>query len=286
MQKTTTPGLAILVFFISIASAKGQNYYYNYYYDRPVHFEVGASAGMMNAMTDVGGKKGIGPNSKAAQFNGSFYVGAMFRDVFGLRVEATWGSIAGADSNGLHKKRNLSFKTPIREIALIGEFHPTMLKYYDEIPLYSPYVVLGAGWFSFNPRANLGGNWVDLQPLRTEGQGFPQRPGTRPYDLSGFNFMGGLGLKYDISHVVTARAELLLRHTFTDYLDDASTIYVDPDWFDANLHPAKAALARQLYDRSNEKDPLYSGPYAIRSNPKTNDHYLTFNFKLGINLGR
>lgn len=278
---------ALLGMLIFSLAANAQYYYYNNnYYDRAVVWEIGGSIGLMNGMTDIGSDKGFMPNRKGGRVNGSFYVGAMYQNVAGLRVEATWGSFAGADSNGYHKRRNLSFKTPIREVAIIGEFHPFMLKYYDELPPYSPYIAFGVGWFSFNPQANLAGNWVDLQPLRTEGQGFPQRPGTKPYSLSQSNLIGGIGLKYELSHLFTARLEMLGRYTFTDYLDDASTSYVDPDWFDANLSPAKAALARQLHDRSSDKDPGYTGLDAVRSNPQTRDHYLTFNFKLALNLGR
>jgi hypothetical protein len=93
-------------------------------------------------------------------------------------------------------------------------------------------------------------------------------------------------VKYELSHLLSLRSELLIRHTFTDYLDDASTTYVDPAWFDANLSPQQAGLAKQLHDRTKVYDPTYSGPGLIRAGSKSNDHYLTFNVKLSISLGR
>ena len=36
--------------------------------------------------------------------------------------------------------------------------------------------LIGVGYFSFNPQAKLGNRWIDLQPLSTEGQGFPEYP--------------------------------------------------------------------------------------------------------------
>jgi hypothetical protein len=162
-----------------------------------------------------------------------------------------------------------------------------MLKYYDELPQFSPYIALGMGWFSFNPQANLNGKWIDLQPLRTEGQGFPEKgKDSRPYRLSQSNIILGAGIKYEVSQLITARAEMLFRRTFTDYLDDASTTYIDPSWFDANLSPQYALWAKQLHDRSVVYDPGYSGPGSLRGNPTTNDQYFTFNIKIGINLGR
>jgi hypothetical protein len=279
--------MILTIMVLSSLNARSQYYYYdNNYYDKDVIWEIGTSFGLMTGLTDIGTKKGFMPNLKSGQLNSTVYVGALYQNVAGVRLEATWGRIAGADSNGLHTKRNLSFRTPIREIALIGELHPLNLRYHDQPIPFSPYIALGMGWFSFNPQANLNGNWVDLQPLRTEGQGFAQRPGTRPYRLSQANIIMGMGVKYELSQLLTARAEILLRHTFTDYLDDASTTYVDPAWFDQYLSPQAANLAKQLYDRTVDKDPLYSGPGAVRAGAKTNDHYMTFNLKIAVNLGR
>ncbi len=44
-------------------SLKAQYYYYNNkYYENAVVFEIGAAGGVMNALTDLGGKRGIGKN--------------------------------------------------------------------------------------------------------------------------------------------------------------------------------------------------------------------------------
>ena len=230
-------------------------------------------------------------NFKSAQAAAGIYVGAMYQNTFGVRLELTYGRIAAADSLGGNLIRNLSFRSPIQEIALIGEFHPLMLKYYDELPKFSPYIALGLGFFSFNPQANLNGRWIDLRPLKTEGQGFPEtdalKPDTRPYNLQQSNIIGGVGVKYEASQLITIRAEFLSRITHTDYLDDASTFYIDPAWFDANLSATNAALARQLYDRTGEKNSTHINNVGdMRSNSKKNDAYYTFNLKVAINLGR
>jgi hypothetical protein len=76
----------------------------------------------------------------------------------------------------------MHFRSSILELALLAEFHPLMLKYYpDGQPSLSPYVTAGVGWFSFNPQAQAGGLWHDLQPLATEGQGFAEYPDRQPY---------------------------------------------------------------------------------------------------------
>lgn len=294
------PLLKIIFSFlmISATSAQAQYYYYdNNYYEKDVIWEVGASAGIMNCMTDVGGKKGsklfpIGQVVwKTSQLNASFYVSAMYQQTVGLRLEATWGKVAGADSLGADPNRNLSFKSSINEIAAVGEFHPLMLKYNEVAPMFSPYIALGLGWFSFNPQTFYNGKWVDLQPLRTEGQLFRDASGnlvnsTKAYNLSQAAAIWGGGIKYDVSQLITARFEFLYRQMFTDYLDDVSKIYIDQSLFAQNLTPEKATLAEALYKRAGEKSATVPLDGTRRGNSKTNDGFFSFNFKIGINLGR
>ncbi len=293
MQRSFTRSYFLaVVLFISVAAQSQYYYYNNSYYDKDVIWELGTSVGIMNAVTDVGSKKGFMPNFKSSQVNASIYVGALYQNIAGARLELTYGRIAGADSLGANAIRNLSFRTPIREIALIGEFHPLALKYSDEPSKLSPYVAAGLGWIAFNPQANLNGNWIDLQPLRTEGQGFPEtKPytgDTRPYRLAVSTWIYGAGVRFDASHLINFRAELLYRNTYTDYLDDASGMYVDRSWFDNNLSTMNATLAKQLFDRTPEKNINYKnnpGEFT-RGNRKTRDGYFTFNLKMAINLGR
>ncbi len=286
-----------LLFFCAI-SAKAQYYYYdNNYYEKDVIWEIGASTGIMNCMTDVGGKKGsklfpIGQVVwKTSQLNASFYVTAMYQQLVGLRIEATWGGVAGADSLGEDPNRNLSFRSAINEIAAVGEFHPLMLRYREMAPMFSPYITLGLGWFSFNPQTFYNGRWVDLQPLRTEGQLFRDAAGTivnpnKAYNLSQAAAIWGFGVKYDVSQLLTARLEFMYRQMFTDYLDDVSRVYIDNSLFAQNLTPEKATLAEALYKRAGEKNGTIPPDGDIRGNSKSNDGFFSFNFKLGINLGR
>lgn len=265
-----------------------QFYYYNdKYYDKDLIWEVGASYGIMNCVTDVGVKN---PSAflpswvqwKNSKGNGSFYIGVNYKDIVGGRLEFTMGKIAGADSMGKHVDRNLSFRSDISEIALIGEVYPFNFKYKENgLSRFSPYLMAGIGWFSFNPQAYYQGRWYDLQPLRTGGQGFKEViPNTDPYKLSQVNVPVGVGLKYEISNMFNARFEILYRFLFTDYLDDASGLSPDPSVFDLYFTPQKATIAKALSDRSS------AGTGVLRGSQKFNDHYFNINFKLGITLGR
>lgn len=284
---------------LTVNPAKAQYYFYNdNYYGSSIVIEAGASAGIMNCLTDLGGRRGIGKNFikdlnwKVTQPDASLYIIAMYKDAVSLRLEVTRGCIKSYDS--LLRKtdpdlvqrygRNLSFRSPITDFQLSFEIHPLFFKQYTEeqAPYWSPYFIGGIGYFLFNPQAALQGSWYDLHPLRLEGQGFSSYPGHKPYQLKQFNIPIGLGIKYEISASFNARMEIAHRILFTDYLDDVSTSYIDPSLFRFYLQPAQAALANQLYNRMRELQPGYiitTG--TARGDAKDNDAFFSIQFKLG-----
>lgn len=300
-------GLTVLLFFVTIQKSKAQYYFYdNNYYDNPVLFEIGGSVGFMNSLTDVGGKKGIGKKFikdlvlKNSQLSGSVYVGATYKNAVALRLEASFGQIKGYDSILKSVKtstfgryeRNLSFRSNISELSLTAEIHPLFLfiNWEDrkqDPPRLSPYLLGGIGYFSFNPQAKLGNNWVDLQPLSTEGQGFKEYPSRKPYALKQVNFPVGLGFRYELSSLLSVRAEFVYRILTTDYLDDVSRWYIDPTLYANYFSGNKLTNALLLNDRKYEINPgSVTYPGDQRGDPRDNDAYMSFNIKLGLTLGR
>lgn len=305
MKKIMALVLVCLVMLMQPLKAQKYYYYNSKYYDNPVVFEIGATFGVMNSFTDLGGKKGIGKKFikdlrwKTAKPSYGVYLMAMYNNAIGARLEGTFGQVVGYDS--ILKKvapstygryeRNLSFKSKISELQLTLEVHPLMFKDYDEEepPSLSPYGIIGAGVFSFDPQANLNGQWYSLQPLHLEGQGFAEYPDRKQYQLTQFNIIGGLGLKYEINSTFNARLEFVHRFLFTDYLDDVSAVdYIDPALFYNYLPANRAAIAQKLYNRTNELNPGdITYPLNIqRGNPKNNDSYFTIQLKFGMTLGR
>lgn len=284
---------------------KAQYYYYNdRYYESAVVFEIGVSGGVMNSFTDLGGKKGIGRNfikdlrSKTARLSYGAYIAATYKNAITGRIEGTFGRVVGYDSilknvassTGGRYERNLSFRSKIAEVQLAVEVHPLFFKSYgdDDPPRLSPYGLIGAGYFSFDPEANLNGQWFALAPLRLEGQGFAEYPDRKPYRLNQVNILGGLGLRYEITPALNARIELVHRKLFTDYLDDVSTDYIDPALFYNYLPPVQAAIAQQLYFRRNELNASDAQPLLgdQRGDPKDKDAYFTIQAKIGLTFGR
>lgn len=295
----------LLTAFVQKATA--QYYFYdNNYYDTPVMFEVGGSVGIMNCLTDVGGKRGNGrPFIKDLtignnQLNGSIYLNAMYKYAVGIRLEGTFGRIKAYDSISLKSvsegryERNLSFRSKISEVALVAEFHPLFifinwLNRDREPPRFSPYLAAGVGYFSFNPQAKLNNNWIDLQPLSTEGQGFKEYPDRKQYKLSQMSFPVGFGFKYELSPAINLRFEILDRITTTDYLDDLSTRYVNPNVFRNYFTGAQLTNALALNDRrspTNPEYPINPNGGQRRGNWNNKDSYFTANLKLGLTFGR
>ncbi len=296
--------LSVLCSFAVSQPLKAQYYFYNdKYYDNAVVFEIGGKFGVMNSLTDVGGKKGIGKNFikdltwKTAKPTFGFYALAMYQNMIGLRLEGTFGEVSGYDSilkdvastTAGRYERNLSFKSKIADFQLALEVHPLMFKDYDgeEPPSFSPYAVIGVGYYSFDPQAKLNGQWYSLQPLRTEGQGFAEYPDRSPYKLNQINIAAGLGVKYEINPMFNARLEINHRFLRTDYLDDVSTNYIDPNLFYNYLPVNLAAIAQQLHSRKGELNPSdVPNVNDQRGDSRDNDAFFTIQLKLGIILGR
>jgi len=102
---------------------------------------------------------------------------------------------------------------------------------YESLRLFDyrlrPNVYLGAGVFTHNPKADLNGRLVELQPLGTEGQGIEGFDA--PYDLKGIVIPFGAGIKYLAYENLMLEFDIGSKKVFTDYLDDVSgQEYVPP----------------------------------------------------------
>jgi hypothetical protein len=284
-------------------NAEAQYYFFDdTYYDDPFLYEAGISINAMNCLTDLGGKKGIGKkffkdlNLGYTHLSGGVFFSVTYKNAVGLRLEGTFGKISADDKvlqgiTDIAKERfnrNLSFQSYITDVNLMLEIHP-MYIFIDwpakdnPPPRYSPYLLGGIGYFSFNPQTKMGNRYVDLQPLHTEGQGFAEYPNRKNYKLNQWMIPTGGGVKYDLSPLMNLRAEFVYRKTFTDYIDDLSGTYIDPAVFPKYLSGGKLSNALLLYDRQIED---HAGVNGKRGTETNNDGYFTFNLKFSIIIGR
>jgi hypothetical protein len=257
---------------------------------------------------DLGGHYGIGTtflkdyNMNTTKLTYGFYIAAHPSELLGFRLSANFGSVEGADAYIVNKggeevarlNRNLDFKSSITEANFMIELYPTVIfedQPTDQWGRLRPYGVIGVGVFHFNPMGQYidpntsQTTWVYLQPLHTEGEGFVANRSN--YTLTQLNIPMGFGLKYYVSEKVNLGLELLYRKTFTDYIDDVSTTFVDPSVLAANLPSGTAQIATTMANKS----PLQGipgsnyNPGDKRGDPTQGDAYFTLGIKVGIRFG-
>ena len=158
----------------------------------------------------------------------------------------------------------------------------------NEPKLVSPYVFAGIALFQFNPEANYNSIWTELQPLGTEGQHL-EGSTIDPYKLTQISIPMGIGLEIRVSDYSSIGLELGIRKTFTDYLDDLSTVYPDIEQL-TETNPLAGALSYRVPEYTGVND--FENPVGNkRGNPNKKDLYLftgmTFSFNISelISLG-
>jgi hypothetical protein len=187
-----------------------------------------------------------------------------------VRAEAAWFQLAGSDAKAgdpSRAPRNLSFVSDNFEVNMTGAIHlfPLGNRYYQR-PVFNAYGFVGVGLMRMNPKAELNGTKYPLQPLQTEGVAYSRTQFVIPY---------GLGVRLKAGPFFNLAIEGGYRMTFTDYIDDVSTVHQDKSsWTD----PVRVALS----DRSAEVNNGVARfePGQIRGNPETNDGYFLMNVKV------
>jgi hypothetical protein len=269
--------------------------------------ELGLNLGPSFFLGDLGGTRGKGKtfvkdvNFPFTKLMKGLYLNIYPREWLGFRLAANFGELEAADSiissggkdEWFRKKRNLYFKSKLSEAYFAMEIYPTVfLEQYDGLQgKLRPYGLIGIGIYHFNPTAeyiepNGERRWVDLKPLRLEGQGTSQYPDRQEYKLTQMNIPMGFGVKYYVKETMYIGLEILHRKTFTDYIDDVSTKYVDPVIFNQYLSPQDAVVANQLYYRENLL-PNYRPTRHIgqqRGDPTENDAYFSGLLRFGWRL--
>lgn len=171
--------------------------------------------------------------------------------------------------------RNLSFQSNVFEWNLLGEY--TFMDITQK--KFSPFVFGGIAVFHYDPYAfDTLGRRLYLQPLSTEGEGLPQYPDVKPYNLTQFAIPFGAGIKFRVSENIVLAYEVGFRKTFTDYLDDVSNRYVDQ----AILQNAKGSDAVEMAYRGNE---LKGGaPYPPGGTKRGSPQYKDWYYYTGIRV--
>lgn len=184
-----------------------------------------------------------------------------------LRATAFYGGVYGDDANSndpIERNRNLNFSTDILELAIGYEIDLFKYRINDMKYPISPYFFYQVAYMRMNPKTDYNGNEIALQPLGTEGQG-TSASDKRNYGLNQIAVPLGLGVKINLRKGLAISMEYGIRKTFTDYIDDVSGSYVNPDVLRAENGP----LAAELSNRSLEPNTMGVN----RGNPNNKDWY-------------
>lgn len=243
------------------------------------HFEFGLLGGASNYMGDLSN------NSRSVFIKETNLAGGAFirynvHELATIRLGANYTVLSGHDQNAPDTElqgRNLSFSSPVLDIALIGEFNILGYQPYNLYRPFSPYLFVGIGMFTYDPATMYEGEKVKLRPLGTEGQGSADGPA--PYGKTGISIPFGFGFKYALSDKINLGLELGARHTNTDYLDDVSTIFVDPQ----TLGPTAATLSNRSGEIPGNDLSRYS-PGMPRGDDKAKDWFFIAGLTISYNF--
>jgi len=218
-------------------------------------WEFGGMLGGSNYHGDLA----YNPILKETNFSGGAFVKYNINETWSIRPTLSYMKISGADSNFKeYKLRNLSFRNNIYELSSIMEynFQPFSNRSIHERSTF--YLLGGIAVFLHKPQAKMEGTWYDLPQRKTEKQ---------RYELIQVSLPMGAGIKHAVTPNFIVGIEAGWRMTFTDYLDDVSTVYPD-------LEPGQ--VPDRFSDRSwevTESSRSLSNPGDTRGNPNLNDWY-------------
>ncbi len=203
---------------------------------------------------------------------------------FLIRGQVSYGKVSGTDADAntnFRRNRNLHFRSDIIEVAGMVEMNFFEHAIGDEHNIQSPYLFAGLAYFRMNPEAKYQGEWYQLQPLGTEGQGVPNS-GRDRYHLDQIAIPFGLGVKVNLGQWVTLGVEWGMRKTYTDYLDDVSRSYMGND----RLRDANGDIAASLADRRkrSSEEGMLAGKE--RGDPENDDWYVFSGFTLNFRVAR
>lgn len=203
-----------------------------------------------------------------------------FARMWETKQSITLLQFAGNDQwfkNTAYRERNLSFRTRAAEWSSLLVWSPIHWDVQGRNRHHHIYAGSGITLLFFSPEAELNGTYHKLRPLSTEGQGL--EIGKDVYGKASLNTALVTGYRYKLNRKYVLGAELNLRKSFSDYLDDVSGTYTD----NQNLREKRGDLAADLADRNLSGIAKASG--SARGNPGAKDNFgyllLTFAWFVG-----
>jgi opacity protein-like surface antigen len=227
---------------ISFTGSLGVAYYYGDLNDKP---------GLKNM--------GLGP---------AVSLGALYRvtEHFSARGELRFYQVSGNQQYSSFPNDNLSFRARNPDLSLGIQAD---LFAYNRRARINPYLFLGVAASYLNTKTKLDGKWYSLPPLSTEGVKYSRLP---------LAITGAAGVSVQATERLSLGVELNSNFMLSDYLDDVSTVYANPDVLPSDL-------ARRLADRSSEIGLPQKEAGWHRGVGSTNDIYSLFQVRVTYLIG-
>jgi len=272
--------------------------------------DYGFAVGTANYLGDIGGddltRQDFAADLHYGQTKLSTHVFARYRVSSMFAVRAQLGTVYLEDydnlsTNPARRTRNAHFRNYVNELSLRGEVNlfsrPMITRYTSKLRVgVNTYATVGVTGFVHNPQAQLDrdaaeyhyaqGNistnpsqlnydrWYDLRDVGTE---------KLTYGSAALGFPLGLGASFMVNYQFRVGLEFVWNLTLTDYIDDVSFTYADPEGLDdiglILSQPASVVVAEAAgvddpaaFLNSFRWDEAYESP---RGNPEKNDTYGT-----------
>jgi hypothetical protein len=268
-------------------------------YRKELIFQVGGSG----FLGDLGGRNSTGQDFSPVDLEFSktrAALGLGYR--YKLNKNVNWTSqfnflsLAGDDKltdEPFRNNRNLNFKSNIYELSTRIEFGISSIRRSGIYSLkkslgsrsrsraYELIGFIGVGAFYFNPKGLDPSNsqYVELQPLHTEGQGLANGP--RQYKKVSVSIPVGVALHVILTKLWSVGLEFNYRTTFTDYIDDVSTKYYDNTALANAYGPTSALMADPSKgDIAGASSPNADGTGAQRGD-RNKDSFMSLQVTVG-----
>jgi len=186
-----------------------------------------------------------------------FSGGLNFRNNFDkrwtLKIGLLYGQVEAWDEDSKdlwRRNRNLNFLNQFYEGSATVELNFFNYQIGSRQDWITPYLFTGIAYYSMNPQGNLNDVWRPLQPAGTEGQGL--QGGEDLYRLTGVSIPAGFGLRMNLYAIFGFSLEWGIRRTWTDYFDDVSGVYPDPNLLINERSRVTARLSDQSLIRERD----------------------------------
>ena len=252
---------------VTTLSASAQNFLSWQYNDR--YFSVQAGSGHSMYLGELNSSYIV----QNLPSNATLALETRLLSRFSMQIEVTRYKLKAGDYNAaagsFERQRNLSFFSTNYEATLqsIWFLKPYGGDFFSRWHV-DPYLSLGVGISSYNPMARFNGENYDLRSLQTENVAYSKNTPIIP---------AAMGLKLKVNDFINVILEISYRYTFTDYLDDVSTVF--PEVTEDNIRSL-------LINRKNEVGVINANAYqqlvsgTRRGNSDFNDQYLLLSYRL------